>query len=209
MHASAGDSGSTSVRRSLGWAFGIATVGIAAGLGYWAGLRSSPPPGLIERPVLQATPAEQRAGVAPPPFFIKGTVLSPGSRLAHVAVLDDAQREKLVHQVREGETLEGYRLAQIENHRVYFEREGVVFFLPVGGSKSAAEPPMPAEARLLVPQQKERTAVFVPPPDNIGEIRQDLDSFVERLRQDPGLRKRLEQKKRERLEQQEAEGANR
>lgn len=192
----------------MAWVAGLAAVGVVAGGGYWAGLQSSPQPpsSVIERPIPQPTPPEQRAGIPPPPFFIKGTVLSPGSRLAHVAVLDDAQREKLVQQVREGETLEGYRLARIENHRVYFERAGVVFFLPVGGSKSAAEPPVPAEARILVPLQKERTAVFVPPPDNIGEIRQDLEGFVERLRQDPEFRKRLEQKKRER---QETSGANR
>ncbi len=197
------------MKRAVIWAVGIATVGVAAGLGYWVGLRSSPPPSpaLIERPVLQPTPAEQRAGVPPPPFLVKGTVLSPSSRLAHVAVLDDARRERQVHQVREGETLEGYRLAQIENHRIYFERQGVVFFLPVGGSKSAAEPPMPADAQRLVPR-KERTAEFVPPPANIGEIRQDLDSFVERLRQDPEFRKRLEQKKRERLERQQAPDTN-
>ncbi len=178
-------------------------LGLAAAAGYWAGLRSSPqpPPVVVMRP----TPPEQRGAVPPPPFFIKGTVLSPESRLAHVAVLDDAQREKQSYQVREGETLEGYRLARIDNHRVYFERDGVVFLLPVGGSLAAAEPPVPADAQRLVPQ-KERTGEFVPPPANIEEIRRETDSFVERLRQNPEFRKTLEQKTRERQEQQEAAG---
>jgi type II secretory pathway component PulC len=158
--------------------------------------------------VLRATPPEQRAAVPPPPFYIKGTVLSPDSRLAHVAVLDDAQNEKQSYQVREGETLEGYRLARVENHRVYFERDGVVFLLLVGGSKPETEPPPPADAQRLVPQ-KERTGEFVPPPANIEEIRRETDSFVERLRQNPELQKSRERRKnREIQERQEVTGKN-
>ncbi len=153
---------------------------------------------------MRATPPEQRAAVPPPPFFIKGTVISPESRLAHVAVLDDTQREKQTYQVREGETLEGYRLAHIENHRVYFEREGVIFLLPVGGSKPATEPPVPADAQRLVPQ-KERTGEFVPPPANIEEIRRETDSFFEQLRQNPELQKSRERRKNREI--QERQGA--
>jgi len=156
---------------------------------------------------MRPTPPEQRAEVPPPPFFVKGTVLSPDSRLAHVAVLDDAQREKQSYQVREGETLEGYRLARIDNHRVYFERDDVVFLLPVGGSKPATEPPVPADARRLVPQ-KERTGEFVPPPANIEEIRRETDSFVERLRQNPEFQNALERRKRKHQERQGATDRN-
>jgi type II secretory pathway component PulC len=176
---------------------GVAVVGAVAGVGYWAELNQSPEP----RAALEQPTPTQRAAVPPPPFFIKGTVLSPDSRLAHVAVLDDAQRERQVHQVREGETLEGYRLARIDNHRVYFERDGVVFLLPVGGSQPALETPVPADAQRLVPQ-KERTGEFVPPPANIEEIRRETDSFVEQLRQNPEFRKALEQKQRELQERQ-------
>lgn len=199
VYASAGGSDGRPVRRPVVWAIGLATLALAAGGGYWAGLNSSSQPSPAA--VVRATPPEQRAAVPPPPFFIKGTVLSPDSRLAHVAVLDDAQRERQVHQVREGETLEGYRLARIDNHRVYFERDGVVFLLPVGGSKPTTEPPMPADAQRLVPQ-KERTGEFVPPPANIEEIRRETDSFVEQLRQNPEFRKALEQKQRELQERQ-------
>lgn len=197
VHVSANGNDGRPVRRPVVWVIGLAMLGLATGVGYWAGLRSTPqpPPALAVR----STPPEQRAAVPPPPFFIKGTVISPESRLAHVAVLDDGQREKQSYQVREGEMLEGYRLARIDNHRVYFERDGVVFLLPVGASKPATEPPVPADARRLVPQ-KERTGEFVPPPANIEEIRRETDSFVERLRQNPEFRKTLEQKQRERQE---------
>lgn len=204
--ASAGGDDGRPVRRPVVWAIGLATLGLAAGGGYWAGLNSSsqPPPAAV----IRATPPELRAAVPPPPFFIKGTVLSPDSRLAHVAVLDDAQREKQTYQVRESETLEGYRLVRVENHRVYFERDGVVFLLPVGGSKPAEEPPVPADAQRLVPQ-KERTGEFVPPPANIEEIRRATDNYFEQLRQNPELQKsRGRRKNREIQEQQEAAGKN-
>ncbi len=196
--ASAGGNDGRPVRRPVVWAIGLATLALAAGGGYWAGQRSSsqPPPAVVVR----ATPPEQRAAVPPPPFYIKGTVLYPDSRLAHVALLDDAQREKQSYQVREDETLEGYRLARVENHRVYFERDGVVFLLPVGGSKPAEEPPVPADAQRLVPQ-KERAAEFVPPPANIEDIRRETDSFFEQLRQNPELQKSRERRKNRELQE--------
>lgn len=196
-----GSSTDTPARRSLGWVSAIAAVAMAAGIGYWTGLYQ--PSALA--PIPPPVPMELPAAVPPPPFFIKGTVISPQSRLAHVAVLDDTRREKQTFEVREGESLEGYRLARIENHRVYFERDGAMFLLPVGGSTPVSEPPPPADARRTVPE-KERSGEFVPPPANIEEIRRETESFVERLRQDPEFQKNLGQKKRELAERQEREG---
>lgn len=137
--------------------------------------------------------------LAAPPFRVAGTVIAAAARSAQLVPLDAARRpagEPV--QAQEGESVLGYRIARIDNHRVYFEKDGVLFRLDVGADESAA-----AEAALPTPSaevtSKERPARFVPPPANIEEVRANTEAFVNLLRQNPDFQRRLDEKRRELL----------
>jgi hypothetical protein len=135
--------------------------------------------------------------LAAPPFRVAGTVIAASGRLAQLVPLDAARRPAGGPvQAREGETVLGYRIAHIDNHRVYFEKDGHHFRLDVGADESAAADAAPLPPTTEV-TSKERPARFVPPPANIEEVRANTEAFVERLQQNPDFRRRLDEKRRE------------
>ncbi len=143
---------------------------------------------------------------AAPPFRVTGTVIAPPEKFVHLLVLDKKGNEEGTMRVREGEVVNGYLIKQIDNHRVYFEREGKTFRIDVGNDKPAVEDPAPRLKKTpdqQPVQQKERKATFIPPPDNIEEIKKQTDAFIEKLKEHPEFNKRLEEKKRQPREQQE------
>lgn len=147
------------------------------------------------------------AQIPPPPFFVRGTFVSPEIRTAQVSVHDKDNKVVASYSVKEGDTLEGYLVKGIYNHLVYFERDKAVFVIAVGSSRIEAPSMLPADAFRGNFPQKERTIEFVPPPENIEEVRKQAEAFVDRLRQDPEFQKVLEKKKKEIMEQQMRQGA--
>lgn len=164
-------------------------------------LGASPPDSPYPSPIRPSEKAD-----AAPPFRVTGTVIAPPERFVHLLVLDEKGNEEGTLRVREGEAVKGYLVKQIDNHRVYFEREGKTVRIDVGNDRPAIEEPTPRlnKAPNQQPaQQKERKATFIPPPDNIEEIKKQTDAFVEKLKDHPEFKKRLEEKKRQIREQQE------
>jgi type II secretory pathway component PulC len=144
-----------------------------------------------------------KAAVAPP-FRVTGTVIAPPERFVHLLVVDEKGNEEGTMRVREKETVKGYLIKQIDNHRVYFEREGKTFRIDVGNDKPAVEEHTPGFTKTPEQQpvqQKKRKATFIPPPDNIEEIKKQTDAFIEKLKEHPEFKKRLEEKKQQLREQ--------
>ena len=138
------------------------------------------------------------AAPPPPPFRISATLLSASQRTAHVQRLDAARKPYgALIAANEGETVDGYRVDRIDNHRVYFKRDGHWFRLDVGADRSepvATPPPVAAH-------QKERTGKFIPPPENIEEIRKDTAIYIEKLKEQPDFKRALEERKLQRQQQ--------
>ena len=126
-----------------------------------------------------------------PPFLVSGTVISPPSKLATVVILDEqgkAMGELMLH---EGEAVNGYRIAKIQQDTVFFERDGQTFPIRVGNDRQ----PIPTAIHVVTPyeRKKEKPAHFIPPPDNIGDIRKQTETLMERLKENPEFQKGLEE----------------
>jgi type II secretory pathway component PulC len=82
-----------------------------------------------------------------PPFWVAGVVITPTQRSAVLVVLDGSRREVGVATLREGESIEGYRLAGVEPERVLLEQAGTQYSVPVGRPQPNGAPPVNARAR--------------------------------------------------------------
>lgn len=167
----------------------------AAGAAWYYGFAPVPAP----PPSAAIATDSPRAAVAPPPFRVTGTLISPGSKVVHLVILDSERRPQGEPvSAKEGETVAAYLVQRIDNHRVYFERDGQLFLMHVGGDRVVLDDaPPPANAR-----QKERTGNFIPPPENIEAIRKDTAVYIEKLKEQPDFKRALEERRRQHLEQQ-------
>jgi type II secretory pathway component PulC len=129
-----------------------------------------------------------------PPFRVSGTVISLPTKIALVVVLDAQGKSTSEFKLHEGDTVEGYRIANIHHDQVFFERNGQTFQIRVGHERHAAPP----QIAPVIPYQrkKERPATFVDPPDNIEEVRKQTETFMQQLKEHPEFQKGLEELKR-------------
>lgn len=171
-------------------------IGAALGAAWYHGFM----PGGLSRPEASVvTAASGDATVPPPPFRISATLISPQQRVVHLQLLDTVRKPygPSITAI-EGETVEGYLVERIDNHRVYFKRDGLWFRIDVGADRIVQdEIPPPATVK-----QKERAMNFVPPPENIEEIRKEAAIFIEKLKEQPDFKRALEARRRQHLEQQ-------
>lgn len=175
----------------------LATLLLSAAAGaawYFYGVAPAPPPAT---PVVTDTPTVM---VAPPPFRITGTLISPETKVVHLVILDaERQPQGDAISAQEGETVAAYLVKRIDNHRVYFERDGQLFLMHVGGDRVVQDDtPAPTNPA----KQKERTGQFIPPPANIEAIRKDTAIYIEQLKEQPDFKRALEERRRQHLEQQ-------
>ncbi len=132
----------------------------------------------------------------PPPFHIKGTLLSGATRAALVSVLDGQDKEGPEQKVSEGEVLAGYRLERINLHRVYFEKDGARFMLVVGGNRPETETETDTVRR--VERHDINARIVPPPPDmNIETERRKFEELLGKMRQSPRLQEMREKRRRE------------
>ena len=173
----------------------VLLIGTALGAAWYHGLMPELPPP-VASVISNVTGGD--AMPPPPPFRISATLLSASQRSAHLQLLDAARKPYgALIAANEGETVEGYRVERIDNHRVYFKRDGHWFRLDVGADRiEQADAPPPVAAH-----QKERAGKFIPPPENIEEIRKDAAVFIEKLKEQPDFNRALEERKLQRQQQ--------
>lgn len=167
----------------------------ALGAAWYHGLTPELPPPVAS---VISNVTDATATPPPPPFRISATLLSATQRTAHVQRLD-AARKAYGAQIaaNEGETVDGYRVERIDNHRVHFTRDGHWFRLDVGADRSEpVDTPPPVAGH-----QKERTGKFIPPPENIEAIRKDTAVYIEKLKEQPEFKRALEERKLQRQQQ--------
>lgn len=137
------------------------------------------------------------------PFRVTGTVLAPREKFVHLLVLDEKGKEEGTVRVREGESIKGYRVTQIENQYASFEKDGQTVRIAVGNDRLVSEEKKPRPRTSQAPPMEMKGRI-VPPPENVEEVRKEAERFFEKLREHPEFKKRLlEEKKRQLGEQQE------
>jgi len=176
----------------------LGALGAGGALYYYGNWPGKGPAESATSPADPAAAVATVHGVPPPPFRITGTLLSPETKIVHLVILDTArQPQGAPISAKEGETVAAYLVKRIDNHRVYFEREGQLFLMHVGGDQIVQDDaPAPEPVK-----QKERTANFIPPPENIEEIRKDTAIFIEKLKEQPDFKRALEERKLQRQQQ--------
>jgi type II secretory pathway component PulC len=156
----------------VGWLLVIAVSGLFSAGHLWA-----------------AEQADNATLPPPPPLLVSGTIISPSARMALIATLDGQGKPVGERRVHEGEAIDGYRVATIQQEQVIFERDGQTFSIRVGNDRQPAP-----TIGVVVPYERKReiSGRFVPAPDNIEEWKTQADSISERLRRSPAFQKGLE-----------------
>src|SRR2546428_11202944 len=87
-------------------------VGLLVGVSAWAG----------EEGHEGDAPAAAGPSQAPP-LLVTGTVISPPTKIALIVILDEQGKATAERKLHEGEAVNGYRIAKIQQDTVYFERD--------------------------------------------------------------------------------------
>jgi hypothetical protein len=163
----------------------------------------------------------------PPPFTVAGTAIT--SRQKSVLIVTVGKDKKENHGketwVHEGESFGDYKVIKVNKDKVLFEHKGKQFLMAVGYgrySPRAASSVSPAEGKdlrgKLVPpsravspalpaeKDKQTEAKFVPPPENVDEVRANAQSFLSQLRKNPEFMKQVEELRQRMLKQQTKNG---
>ena len=137
-----------------------------------------------------------------PSLLVAGTLISPPTRIALIVILDEQGKATGERKLHEGEDVNGYRIAKIHQDMVYFERDGRTFRIRVGNNRL----PIPTTISIVTPYEgkKEKPANFIPPPDDIEDVKKQTEAFVERLKESPEFQKGLEEMRRRLPERSEA-----
>ena len=140
-----------------------------------------------------------------PPLLVTGTVIAPPTKIALIVILDEQGKATAERTLHEGEDVNGYRIAKIQRDIVYFERDGRTFSIRVGNNRQ----PIPTTINIVTPYQrkKEKPATFVPPPDDIEDVKRQTETFMERLKESPEFQKGLEEMRRRLRERSETPNA--
>ena len=141
-----------------------------------------------------------------PPLLVTGTVISPPTKIALIVILDEQGKALSEIKLHEGEAVEGYRITKIQQDTVFFERDGQTFPIRVGNNRR----PVPTTIEVVTPyeRKKEKPANFIPPPDDIEDVKKQTETFMERLKENPEFQKGLEDMRRRLRERSEAPTAS-
>jgi hypothetical protein len=141
-----------------------------------------------------------------PPLLVAGTLISPPTRIALIVTLDEQGKATGERKLHEGEDVNGYRIAKIRQDMVYFEKDGRTFPIRVGNNRQ----PVPTTINIVTPyeRKKEKPTNFIPPPDDIEDLKKQTETFMERLKGSPEFQKGLEEMRRRLRERSEAPRAS-
>lgn len=181
---------------------------IAAGMSSWAHAEDvNKSPGVAQAPPATVATATE------PPFWVAGVVIATERRSALLVLLDDKRREKGIVKLREGESIEGYRLASVEPEGVVLEQNGTVVRVPVGrpytGPRGAGDAAPRAAPRVFFvpgPDKPKPDFEYTGPQVNRGPVTpspsggddsnpQAVGNFLEKLFNNPLVQQKLEEKR--------------
>ncbi len=136
-----------------------------------------------------------------PPFAVTGTVIANPTRIATVILLDGRGKALGEMLLREGDIVEGYSVAAIQEDAVLFDRGGHTFAISVAHTRSSIS----TAAEIVIPYERRKGKVtnVIPPPDNIDDIKRQSEVVIHRLQENQQFRRSLEEVRRrlrERLE---------
>jgi type II secretory pathway component PulC len=86
-------------------------------------------------------PGSPRWNADEPPFRIAGIIVAPNARLVQIIILDATGRGGKALTLKEGSTLEGYRIKHIDQKQVLLEKDGKEIRASLGNPKPLQEPP--------------------------------------------------------------------
>ncbi len=136
--------------------------------------------------VLNASAAFPDSRASAVPFVISGTTVAEPTKVAIVLIQGEgtATAERLV---REGDVVSGYRVLAIHHDRVTFERHAESVDVRVGsnGGSSAL-----SDTAVVIPYRhtKDVLVKIGSPPENIDEVRKQVEALVEQLRGTAAIR---------------------
>lgn len=159
---------------------------LSLGQGAWA---APDPPMDKTAETASSNPEETQVEPLPPPIEVAGTAVSGPTKAAFLALLDSKGREVGILKVSEGESIEGYRVVEIQTDQVSFERDGKTFVVPVQHKRPPAPGAVPDLSRQTVPTATE-------PPEPSAEEKEKLRSLLQdtlqrQANEDEGFRKVL------------------
>jgi type II secretory pathway component PulC len=169
--------------RRVVWVGALSGLLLLVGVSAWAG---------EEGPIGNSPAAAVPTHV--PPLLVAGTLISPPTRIALIVILDEQGKATGERKLHEGEDVNGYRIAKIHQDMVYFERDGRTFPIRVGNNRQTI--PTTIDVVTRFERTKEKPANFVPPPDDIEDIKKQTETFMERLKESPEFQKGLEEMRR-------------
>jgi hypothetical protein len=164
-----------------------------------------------------------------PPFTVAGTVIHPpaSSVLLKIPVEDSGNGDESEAQqwFHEGDTISGYEIIRIEKDLVIFRHEDRIIRLAVGYGHATMErtsseqvgPVVSPKRGQLIPagqeivpdfpssNDREIQARFIPPPEDIDDIRKETGIFLEKLVSDPDFIREAEALRSRMLRQMEEE----
>lgn len=115
-----------------------------------------------------------------PPFWVAGVVITPTQRSVVLIVLEDSRREVAVATLREGESIEGYRLTAVEPEREGRRAGEIAVSAAAPSDASSGDAPDPEALEKFLGR------VFNHPPveRKPQEMRPAIQQSLERARQD-------------------------
>jgi len=152
------------------------------------------------------------------PFSVAGTVINPPEKSVLIKPLAhwNSQLESAIakHSLwfREGDSVQGYRIVKIFKDRVTFARSGKIYRLTVGyghfspvfsgknpdvnivNERGTVLPPL-RRIEPVVPFDHDKAvkAEFIPPPEDVSDIRMEAQAFLGQLRKSSSFIQKIEE----------------
>lgn len=162
-----------------------------------------------------------------PPFTVAGTAITSKQKSVLIVAASEDKKEKHGKEiwVNEGEPFGDYKVIKINKDKVLFEHKGKQFLMAVGYGRYSPRPASsisPAKGKdlrgKLVPpseavspalpaeKDKQTEARFIPPPENVDDVRENTRSFLSQLRKNPEFMKQVKVLRQRMLKQQAQKG---